>query len=161
MAEPPTPSDEPSEPTDEALLRAGFERVHVELDWWDGPRGGLADVAGAAHYFRAVDDTAVDIEYSVWPASAAALALEREQWRIFVAWNLRYEAGTATTDGHPGHGGIDARWDELEELLAPHRAVPEGARLMTAEWRGRAAAGRNLRDGPGYVVRWQPAGGSG
>lgn len=33
-----------------------FEAVYVELDWYDGPRAGLADIDGVPHYFRAVRD---------------------------------------------------------------------------------------------------------
>ena|SRR3984957_18947142 len=82
----------------------GFERVHIELDWWDGPRSGLADVDGAPCYFQSVDLCEPDDEFLVWPASGLALALEREQWAIFVKWNHRYETGSATVDSHPGQG---------------------------------------------------------
>ena len=27
------------------------ERVYVENDWWDGPRGGIADIQGVPHRF--------------------------------------------------------------------------------------------------------------
>jgi hypothetical protein len=43
----------------------GFERVHVELDWYDGPRGGLADVDGLPHYFQSVPGCEPDDEYLV------------------------------------------------------------------------------------------------
>jgi hypothetical protein len=61
------------------------------------PRGGLADINEAPHYFRAVNDYAhpgqPDAECFVWPASQTALAWEREQWAILVELNTRYEAG--------------------------------------------------------------------
>jgi hypothetical protein len=126
------------ESAEEDLPCAGFERVHVQLDWYDGPRGGLADVEGVAHYFRAVHDyhhaDEPDDEYFVWPASTSALALEREQRAIFVGWNARYEVGAAWAEHHPGNGGIDARYDELQALHAPHRVMPDDARRMIAEW---------------------------
>jgi hypothetical protein len=34
----------------------GFEPVYVELDWYDGPRAGLASVDGVPHNFRAARD---------------------------------------------------------------------------------------------------------
>jgi hypothetical protein len=37
------------------LIADGFERVHIELDWYDGPRHGLADVDGMARYFLGHD----------------------------------------------------------------------------------------------------------
>ncbi|MFI0487187.1 hypothetical protein [Actinomadura sp. 9N215] len=142
--------------TVEALSAIGYERVHVESDWYDGPRGGVADIAGAAHYFRAVHDYGENDEFYVWPASPDALTMEREQWAIFVAWNDRYEARTTSVERHPGQGGIDARYDELEELLAPHRIVPADARRMQAEWRGTDQPQRYHLDGPAYLGRWRP-----
>lgn len=138
----------------------GFERVYVENDWYDGPRSGLADVGGKPHYFQAVYDhhpDEPDDEYFVWPASEAALAMEREQWAIFVEWNTRYEAGTATVGNHPGHGGISARYDDLTALLATHRAMPSAARRLAADWHWRPAnhTTRYHLDGPGYLVKWQ------
>lgn len=144
--------------TEEALRSDGFERVYVELDWYDGPRAGLADVEGVVHYFRAVHDynhgDEADDDYYVWSASGDVVALEREQWAIFVGWNARYEAGVASVESHPGHGGIDARYDELEALLAPYRVMPGDARRVTAEWRSGDRAGRYRADGLGYWVRW-------
>lgn len=92
----------------------------------------------------------------MWPASATALALEREQWAIFVDWNDRYEAGNASVDSHPAHGGISARYEELTQLLTPHRAVPPGARRLTAESRWRPGdTARYQMDGPDYLMRWR------
>jgi hypothetical protein len=85
------------------------------------------------------------------------LALEREQWAIFVDWNTRYEAGTAAMEAHPGHGGVNARFDELTRLLEPHRTVPGGARLFAAEWRWSVSPMRYHVGGPDYRVRWRPA----
>lgn len=140
-------------------LDDAFETVHVELDWYDGPRAGVADINGVPHYFRAVHDYAhpddPDDEYLVWPAVRQALSWEREQWDIFVKWNTRYENGTATVDGHPGHGGVDARYDELTALLQPHRATPGNAERLGAEWRSSKSPYRYGVHGPGYSVRWR------
>lgn len=134
---------------EQQLIADGFERVHVESEWYDGPRAGVADVGGEPHYFHGTDE-----EFEVWPASPDALAMEREQWAIFVRWNQRYEAGTAATDSHPGHGGIDARYDELEGLLGPHRQAPAGARRLTAEMRF-DNGDRYRADGLDYWFRWR------
>jgi hypothetical protein len=136
------------------LVAGGFERVYVELEWYDGPRAGVAAVGGAAHYFEACgwDEAG---EYRVWPVGAAVLALEREQWAIFVRWNRRYEAGTAGVGSHPGQGGVDDRYDELDALLAPHRRAPAGARTVVGEMRFDAGE-RYRADGVGYWFRWRP-----
>jgi len=144
---------------EDRLAEVGFEPVYIELDWYDGPQAGLANVAGAPHYFHTVHyaagDGEPDDEYFVWPASEATLAWEREQWAIFVDWNTRYEAGVATPGSHPGHGGVDARYDELTALLGPHRLVAVGARRLAAEWRWLTGPTRYHVDGVDYRVRWR------
>ncbi|GAB3142848.1 hypothetical protein GCM10027290_18170 [Micromonospora sonneratiae] len=140
-----------------------FEPVYVELDWYDGPRGGLGDINGVPHYFRAVNayarPDAPDDEHFVWPAGQKALAWEREQWAIFVEWNGRYEAGTATLDSHPERHGVNARYDELARLLEPHRNMPTDVGRMRVEWRWDLSptGTRYHTDGPGYRAQWRPA----
>nr|BFE68989.1 hypothetical protein GCM10020092_022900 [Actinoplanes digitatis] len=111
---------------EEQLIAEGFERAYVELEWYDGPRAGLADVGGVPHYIRSYDFDHADEadEYQVWPASGDAVEMEREQWEIFVRWNQRRDAGAAGPDGHPATGGVDARYDELNRLLTAHREMP-------------------------------------
>jgi hypothetical protein len=36
------------------------EEVHLIIDYWDGPREGVADYCGTPHYFRAVFDEKKD-----------------------------------------------------------------------------------------------------
>ncbi|MEU6237602.1 hypothetical protein [Kitasatospora sp. NPDC047058] len=143
---------------EEQLIADGFERVYAESEWYDGPREGLADIDGQPHYFHGYDYDRADEadEYSVWPASGAAAELEREQWAIFVRWNERYEAGLAEPESHPAEGGIDARYDELEQLLAPHRQVPADARRLVGELRFDSGA-RYRADGLDYWFQWRPS----
>ncbi|MFH9826427.1 hypothetical protein [Streptomyces bobili] len=58
------------------------------------------------------------------------MELEREQWAIFARWNERRVAGEVRAESHPDTGGIDARYDELEQLRAPHRQAPSARRLV-------------------------------
>ncbi|ANZ42762.1 hypothetical protein BBK82_15310 [Lentzea guizhouensis] len=133
------------------LRDRGFEHVYVELERYDGPVAGLADVEGVPHYFSRDHDLSTDDHYFVWPADAAAVALEREQWRIFVAWKDR-----GGQKPHPGQGGVDARYDELQALLEPERAVPDGARRLVAEWSfADDLDERWAPDGADYLVRWR------
>ncbi|MEU6854940.1 hypothetical protein ABZ901_34035 [Actinacidiphila alni] len=137
---------------EQELIRAGFERVFAELDRFDTPVFGLAEVDGDAHYFRLVDEDF----YAVWPVGDAQLALERERWAVFAAWHARYEAGTAEPDTHPGAGGVDARYDELTALLLPRRTTPPEPRVLRAEWRGMDGP-RYRPDGVDFRVKWHPA----
>ncbi|MFJ5234647.1 hypothetical protein ACIQBJ_32710 [Kitasatospora sp. NPDC088391] len=140
---------------EEQLIADGFERVYVELEWYDGPRSGLADIDGKPHYFQGFDYDHADEadEYRVWLVSEAALEWEREQWAIFARWNELSRAGTVGQDSHPGHGGISARYDELDQLLAPHRQAPDDARRLVGELRFDAGA-RYRAEGLDYWFRW-------
>jgi hypothetical protein len=97
----------------------GFEPVLVEEEWYDGPRSGVALVGGVPHYFRCVHDYGDIDDYLVWPAEERAVRWEREQWSIFVAWSDLHDRGLADVATHPGQGGVDARFDELQARLAP------------------------------------------
>lgn len=135
------------------------EQVYVENEWYDGPRAGVADVNGRPHRFKSLFDETED-EYLgpflVWPVDQKVVELEQEQWRIFAVWNALYEAGKATTDSHPGHGGKSARWDEIEVLLRGNRAeVPSLARRALAEVTFVGGEVRYPLSGPAYMLSWR------
>jgi hypothetical protein len=135
------------------LTEHGFERVHVELFRHFGPMHGLADVDGVAHYFQ---QTIEDVDlYQVWPAGEPANTWERESWAIWIRWGEQYALGAADADQHPGHGGVDARYDELEKLLTPHRVAPAVTRRLLAEWEFDDTDERYRLDGIDQWVRWE------
>ncbi len=134
------------------------ERVYVETDWYDGPKAGIADIGGLPHRFVSTFDEMRD-DYSdiflLWPVDKAELDLEIEQWAIFVEWNTRFENGEAKIDTHPAHGGISARWDEIEILLRPARTgVPTTARRALARMTALGREQRYTRAGPNYQLSW-------
>lgn len=134
------------------------EKVYVENSWYDGPRQGVADINGAPHRFSSLFDEKGD-EYLgtflVWPIDKNSLALEIEQWEIFVAWNSLYEIGKAEVDSHPGNVGVDERWDAIELLLSSSRdAIPNDAKKARAEIERVEEADRYSRCGPDYKMRW-------
>jgi hypothetical protein len=136
----------------------GFERVYVELEWYDGPRAGIADVHGVPHRFSSnydEDEVGGLGTFSIVPVDPEVLVLEQVQWRIYVAWNRLHEAGVALVDSHPGHGGVDPRWDELQVLLAESRAaIPADARRAKAHKQRIEREERYSEDGPDYRIRW-------
>jgi hypothetical protein len=142
------------------MTRLGdFERVYVENEWYDGPRAGVADVGGVPHRFQSQFDYTEDDylgTYLVWPVDADTLLLEVEQWRIFSEWDAKYLAGSVAVESHPGHGGINARWDEIEEKLKNVRSeVPPHARRVAAEIEHVEGPPRYGPDGPAYRLRWR------
>ncbi|HEY0475064.1 MAG TPA: hypothetical protein VGD34_25520 [Kribbella sp.] len=133
-----------------------YERVYVELERYSGPLSGVADVGGVPHYFHAADPDQVEDRFYVWPIAPEVFVLERECWAIFVRWNERYELGEAGPESHPGVGGIDERYDELEERLKPSREVPADARLLVgrAEFLIDEEVPRYRVEGCDYAMRW-------
>lgn len=138
------------------------EQVYVERDRYDGPRSGIADIGGMPHRFQSLFDEAENQylgTFMVWPIAPSVLDLEIKQWRIFVEWNNRFESGEADTESHPGQGGLNARWDELEALLKPDRAmIPSDARQARAELHPIDREARYAASGPDYQLAWAVAG---
>ena len=134
------------------------ERVLVELEWYDGPRVGVAYVKGVPHRFSSnYDET--DDEYlgsfKVWPINELDLSYEVEQWKIFVDWNNEYELGKADTSTHPGTGGINKRWDELQVILKQSREFhPSSMHTLRAEFFSMENRIRYDYSGPDYMLSW-------
>lgn len=135
------------------------EHVLVENEWYDGPRVGTANVNGAPHRFVSQWDEEVSEclgTFLVWPVNADEIALEQEQWRIFVNWNDQYEAGEVDTSTHPGNPGVDKRWAEIDSLLAASRnTVPASAMRAKAQIFHLEQAQRYAPTGPAYQLCWK------
>ena len=134
------------------------EQVYVENEWYDGPRAGIADIQRLPHRFTSLfdeDEVGHIGTFLIWPVDQSTFDLEVEQWRLFVEWNFRYESGQAGTDSHPGRGGIDRRWDEIQALLNDGRSVvPAGARRARADIRYLERERRYAPSGPAYMICW-------
>ena len=134
-----------------------MEKVYVENDWYDGPRRGIANYNGLPHRFVANFDElkGCDDTFKIFPVTEEELSLEIEQWKIFVEWNNKYELGEVGTDTHPGHGGINKRWDEIEGVLSPKRNhIPSNALEANANFTQNEQSNRYDLSGPSYGVVW-------
>jgi hypothetical protein len=134
------------------------EHVYVESDYCDGPRSGIANVDGVPHRFVCqFDETGQKWSdaFLVEPIDEETLVLEIEQYRIFVDWNDRNEGNDVMASSHPGNGGIDTRWDEIEAILQRRRAI-DSARARAARARFIPVEGlaRYHRNGTNSLVRW-------
>jgi hypothetical protein len=134
------------------------ETVFIENEWYDGPRAGVANIGGTPYRFKSLFDEKQGEYLStfvIWPIGKLELDQEIEQWQIFVEWNTLFEAGKATTESHPAHGGLNARWDELEVLLRPYRSeVPSSAKKAAAELHRLDRESRYASSGPDYRLSW-------
>ncbi len=117
------------------------EYVYMVWDLYDGVRSGIADYRSKPHFFESLfhddDDRCID-EFKLTPIDSRTLELAQEQWAIYRAWEKRFHSGAEPLETHPGHGGVDTRYDELEELLrssirANSPALTVGGRFRARE----------------------------
>jgi hypothetical protein len=92
-----------------------YERVHTVWDYYDGILDGVANFRGNPHYFSVIrkDVDPVDT-YELKEIDSVLFEAVVEQWSIYRRWEARFHASQLPVDTHPGKGGIDARYDELE-----------------------------------------------
>lgn len=107
-----------------------WEPVHTMDDWYDGPRGGVADYGGSPHYYRSVylDTPKWDPDedrFELTPLSQAAFVIALELQTIFERWREAYKAGTAPHDPDDERvlPGDRSRRDELDLIFVATRAA--------------------------------------
>jgi hypothetical protein len=94
--------------------------VHIVLNYWDGPREGVADYRGTPHYFRALFDEKRDEWSDVFLLSPLDLVTYRlliERNEIWQRWLEAYETGATTIDSHPALPQDTNRSKELDEII--------------------------------------------
>jgi len=109
--------------THAACYHAGmtrYERVHAIWDLYDGVRTGIADLNDVPHYFASLYDEGAD-DYSdnfrLFPVSSEFMRSAMRNWVIYRAWDRRFRIGETDLTTHPGHGGINAEYDQLKSWL--------------------------------------------
>ena len=132
-----------------------YERVHIEIGWYDGPREGICEINGKLHRFvsefsEEMDDY-TDL-FKIYPVSDDIYKLEKEQWKIFVEWNYKYEKGEVSVDSHPANNN---RWKEIDKLLEEERKnVPENVKVAKARFERIERKNRYEESGPDYKLSW-------
>lgn len=102
------------------------EPVHTIIDWYDGPRRGVANFEGNPHYYECqwyvgieTDVEALPGEYLLTPLDAETYHLALEDWAIWERWEAAFEAGITTQATHPVLPEDRARHDEIDQILLP------------------------------------------
>ncbi|MFT3775719.1 MAG: hypothetical protein QM820_61010 [Minicystis sp.] len=133
-----------------------FERVHTMTDFYDGPRGGIADFGGHPHLYESEwDDVANNFAttFRLSPVPPDVLALALEDWAIWERWLTAFQRGCTTQDTHPALPEDRARHDALEGLLRERlRIDPENFVRASAEFR--TAPDWDGEDPAPVEVRW-------
>lgn len=136
-------------------LKPGYEAVFTVSEYYDGPRGGLANFRGIPHIYECVFDQQHDAysdSFLLMPVGPEILAAAMTNWKIFLKWREAFDAGQTTLATHPALPEDKARYDETRKRLevAISLAKPGAIRARASfEILGEATASRDVH------TRWQ------
>ncbi len=130
-------------------------------DYFDGPRGGIADYQGRPHLYESIfDDDAGEYSdiFRLSPIPEDLFELALEDWQIWLRWETAFHNGTTSQDTHPALPADRQRHDELDAILKDRLSIDE-SNCFTAlgEFRVRDdpdGSGRGFRP---LEVKWSKA----
>jgi hypothetical protein len=122
-----------------------WERVHAVLDYYDGPRLGVADFRGKPHAFRSVFDVVAQDwspEYLLKPLTGDEFETVMKDWAIWLRWLSAYRSGSTSIETHPALPVDAVEHLELSERVATAMAiVSDSAITAAAHFRGNFTSG--------------------
>lgn len=71
-------------------LEPGYERVYTVVDYYDGPRKGVADYQGKPHLYECINYSDA---FLLAPLDTEAFWFAMEDWAIYQRWELAYQKG--------------------------------------------------------------------
>lgn len=92
------------------------------LDYYDGPRQGVANFRGTAHFFDCIWDESRENfsnRFRLTPIPHHIFALALEDWAIWERWQQGLHATETTLKSHPDLTEDRKRRDEIQEILGP------------------------------------------
>jgi len=102
------------------------EIVYTVTDYYDGPRGGIADFRGKPHVYSSVWDKAADDwsnTFFLQQVDDETFRLALEDWAIWCRWERAFHAGETTLATHPALPAERTRHDELTTILTPRLQI--------------------------------------
>jgi hypothetical protein len=111
--------------------KLGYEIVHTVTDYYDGPRGGIANYRGTPHFYECVFSEAKG-NYSelfrLSPIDSETFELALEHWEIWKKWEAAFHSGQTPQSTHPCLPAEAERHNDLEQALRGRlRIDPENA----------------------------------
>ena len=117
-------------------------------DWYDGPRGGIANFKGRPHAYASLFDEAQGYSdtFLLMPIDEELFQLALEDWGIWLRWNEAFHAGKAPIETHPALPKERSRHEELNALIADRlRPLPGNSQRAHAEFRHSSIQGSEVR----------------
>jgi hypothetical protein len=137
---------------------SGFERVHTMTDYYDGPRGGIADFEGRPHVYASVFDDLRDgytDTFLLMPIQEELFRLALEDWKTWCRWEHAFHTGQTTHDTHPALPEDRALHEELVREIADRLiAKPELSVRVHGEFRSRPPSQSRRAALHDIEVRW-------
>jgi hypothetical protein len=117
----------------------GWERVYTISDFFDSPRGGVADFEGKPHAFQCrfseADDDWTDI-FDLMEIEPDLLATVLERWALWLRWQAAFARGDTTIKTHPVLPEDKTRWNDLNESIGDKLDIDKTrAKTMRAQFR--------------------------
>ena len=90
------------------------------MDYYDGPRKGVANFRGQPYFYHCIFDDAKG-EYSdlyhLTPLSQRIFELAKEDWDIWKRWEAAFHSGKATAQSRPALSQDRSRHEEMRVIL--------------------------------------------
>jgi hypothetical protein len=135
-----------------------WETVYTVSSVYERPLSGVADFEGEPHGFEAEFDRSRDEytdRYQLRQLSRPLFDLLMDQWQLFEAWRVEYQAGRVERRTHPVLPKDRERYRELNEAIekwAHGLSSPPIVRIARFRRPERALTGR-----PPFEVSWREA----
>ena len=100
--------------------KPGYEAVFTVAEYYDGPRGGLANFHGIPHIYECIFDeqrNAYSDSFHLMPVGPEILMAAMTNWKIFLRWRTAFDAGQTTIATHPALPEDKARYDATRRTL--------------------------------------------
>lgn len=89
---------------DPSQLQIGYEKVFTVMDYYDGPRQGIANFNGSPYFYDCIfshEKQDYSDLYQLTPISNEVFELSMEDWAIWERWQRAFHKGTAPENTHP------------------------------------------------------------
>ena len=101
-------------------LQPGHEEVFTVMDYYDGPRKGVANFRGLPHLYECIFDEVKDDYsdlYRLTPISQRIFELAKEDWAIWERWEAAFHSGKTSIESHPALPQDRKRHEEIQAIL--------------------------------------------
>ncbi len=134
------------------------EIVLTMTDYYDGPRGGIANYHGKPHVYSSLFDEVADDwsdTFLLQSVDEKTFRLAMEDWAIWCRWERAYHNGQTPHTTHPALPDERARHDELRVILTPKLKVdPKQAIRVRGRFEVRKVPEPGVSSSSELIVFW-------